>query len=105
MLHPNSNSAAYAFLYFLVAVCGWTLYITVYRLAFHPLAQIPGPRFAAASYLYQTCFCFVGGSRFYQQIERLHKKYGKINILGSKHERSNLLIVFVLCRTCSSNHT
>jgi hypothetical protein len=96
MLPLDGNNAAYAFLYLLVAVCGWTLYTTVYRLVFHPLAQIPGPRLAAASYLYQTYFCFVGGSRFYQQIERLHKKYGKINIPGSKHIRSNLLIVFVL---------
>jgi hypothetical protein len=96
MLALDSNSAAYFFLYLLVAVCGWTLYITVYRLVFHPLVQIPGPRLAAASYLYQTYFCFVGGSRFYQQIERLHKKYGKINISGSEHRRRNLLIDFIL---------
>ena len=59
------------------------------KVDFTAIMNTRGPRLAAASYLCQTYFCFVGGSRFYQQIERLHKKYGKINIPGSKHRRSN----------------
>ena len=43
MLVLDGSSAAYAFLYILVAVCGWTLYITVYRLV-SPKFLAPGLR-------------------------------------------------------------
>jgi len=48
----------------------------VYNLYFHPLMHVPGPKLAAASYLYQTYFSLVGGSRFYIQISKLHEQYG-----------------------------
>lgn len=48
-----------------------------YNLHWHPLAHIPGPKLAAATYLYQTYYGLVGGSRYYQEIARLHEKYGK----------------------------
>ena len=48
----------------------------VYNLYFHPLAKIPGPRLAGATYLYQTYYSVVGGSRYYVRIKELHDIYG-----------------------------
>lgn len=52
----------------------------LYRLYFHPLAHIPGPKLAALTFLYQTYFSLVNGSRFYAQIGKLHKIYGKLSL-------------------------
>jgi hypothetical protein len=52
-------------------------FTVIYNLYFHPLAKIPGPKLAGATYLYQTYFSLVGGSRFYIQIKKLHDIYGK----------------------------
>jgi hypothetical protein len=46
------------------------------RLFSHPLAKVPGPKLAALSRLYITYYNATGGSKFYLQIEKLHKKYG-----------------------------
>ena len=51
----------------------WRLF---YDLYLHPLARIPGPKLAAVTYLYQTYYSLIGGSRFYIQIGKLHDKYG-----------------------------
>jgi hypothetical protein len=51
------------------------IFYNIYR---HPLAHIPGPKLAAATYLYQTYFSFRNEkSRYYIQITDLHKKYGE----------------------------
>lgn len=52
--------------------------IVVYRLFFHPLAKVPGPKFAAASWLYEIYFDFWLGGQFYSEIGRLHEIYGPI---------------------------
>lgn len=49
----------------------------LYRLYFHPLSHIPGPKPAALTFLYQSYFSLVNGSRFYAQINKLHDTYGK----------------------------
>jgi hypothetical protein len=48
-----------------------------YNLYGHPLSHIPGPKIAAATYLYQTYYSLVGGSRYYIKIGELHDKYGE----------------------------
>lgn len=53
------------------------VYTIFHRLYFHPLAHIPGPKLAALTFLYQTYFSLVNGSRFYAQIGKLHEIYGK----------------------------
>ena len=63
-----------------VALAGWLVTSVVYRLFFHPLAGIPGPRLAALSYLYRTYFNASGS--FYAQIEKLHHEYGKGRVGG-----------------------
>src|SRR2546430_275207 len=61
-----------------VALLTWTVGLVIYRLYLHPLAHVPGPRWAAVTWLYQTYYSAAGGrSRFYQQIAKLHERYGK----------------------------
>lgn len=49
--------------------------MVVYRIFFHPLAKVPGPLLARASYFY--CFWYnINGGRMYLQTQRLHEKYG-----------------------------
>lgn len=59
------------------AILTWIFGTIIYRLCFHPLAKVPGPKLAGITWLYQTYYSFVGGSRFYLQVERLHHQYGK----------------------------
>jgi len=40
------------------------------------------PSLQAATLFYQTWYCFVGGSRFYIKIEKLHKQYGPVIRIG-----------------------
>jgi hypothetical protein len=68
------------FVNLLLAVVTWILIIIVYRLHFHPLAKVPGPKIAAITWLYQTYYSLVGGSRFYLQIEHLHQTYGTVSL-------------------------
>ena len=62
---------------FVLLLTAKLIYTVVYNLFFHPLAKIPGPRIAAATYLYQTYYSIVGGSRYYVRIKELHEIYGK----------------------------
>lgn len=59
---------------------GSLAYRLFYNLYLHPLAHIPGPKLAGATYLYQTYFSLVGGSRYYIQIGKMHEKYGILNL-------------------------
>jgi hypothetical protein len=49
---------------------------TFYRIYFHPLSKIPGPKLAAATHLYEFYYDIICGGKFLFQIEKLHKKYG-----------------------------
>ncbi|KAH8787243.1 cytochrome P450 monooxygenase-like protein [Hyaloscypha finlandica] len=61
-----------------LAAAANVLYTVLYRLYFHPLAHIPGPKLAAVTFLYQSYFSLVSGSRFYAQIGKLHAAYGPV---------------------------
>jgi hypothetical protein len=50
----------------------------VYRLFFHPLAKIPGPKLAAISWNYERYFDVYKGAQFWRQIGELHKQYGRL---------------------------
>lgn len=56
------------------------VYRIFYDLKRHPLAHIPGPKLAAITYLYQTYYSLVGGSRYYVKVGELHEKYGMIDV-------------------------
>ncbi|KAL2802295.1 cytochrome P450 [Aspergillus granulosus] len=47
-------------------------------LPLHPLNHIPGPKLAAATFLYEAWFDLVLGGRYTHQIKRMHEKYGPV---------------------------
>ncbi|KAJ5087802.1 hypothetical protein N7456_011418 [Penicillium angulare] len=51
---------------------------TIYRLHFHPLSKIPGPKLAAATNGYEFYFNVIKRGKFIWEIERLHEIYGPI---------------------------
>lgn len=48
----------------------------IYRLYFHPLAKIPGPKLAAISSLPEFYYDVIRDGRYLWQVEKMHKKYG-----------------------------
>lgn len=50
----------------------------VYRLYFSPLSKFPGPKLAAATYLYEFYYSFILPEQLMTNISELHKKYGPI---------------------------
>ncbi|KAJ5689085.1 hypothetical protein N7462_003477 [Penicillium macrosclerotiorum] len=64
-----------------VVVGGFLVYVVVksiYRLYFHPLHKIPGPKLAAITTLYEFYFNVIKQGTFIWEVERLHKVYGPI---------------------------
>jgi len=59
----------------------WVAYrasLALYNISpFHPLYRFPGPKLAAASFLYEFWFDFVTVGRYTWEIKRMHEKYGK----------------------------
>lgn len=55
----------------------YTISIVVYRLYLSPIANIPGPRLAAATFWYEFYFDVVKQGRYTWRIGELHEQYGK----------------------------
>ncbi|KAJ0412970.1 cytochrome P450 [Aspergillus carlsbadensis] len=51
---------------------------TIYRLYFHPLSHIPGPKLAAATHLYEFYYDVWRSGRYLFEIEKMHRVYGPI---------------------------
>jgi hypothetical protein len=67
----------YSLFSFVAALFGlYRLSIIVYRLFWHPLRYIPGPRVAATTTLYETYYDLVKGGRFSFKVRDLHTEYG-----------------------------
>ena len=60
------------YLYLLVQV-----FITVYRLYFHPLAGFPGPKLAAATYFWEFYYVCRPTLDHPDKIKQLHRQYGE----------------------------
>lgn len=63
-----------------LALAGLGVYIslrTVYRLYFHPLAHIPGPKLTACTHLYEFYYNVIRPGKFLFKIEEMHKQYGQ----------------------------
>jgi hypothetical protein len=72
----------------LTVYLGSLVHRVLYNLYQHPLAHIPGPKLAAATYLYQTYYALAGGkSRYYIKVSELHKKYGRVRIPSDRGRR------------------
>lgn len=57
------------------------LVIAIYRLHVHPLSNVPGPRLAALTGLYEV-FCVAWCSESYdEEIDRMHRAYGQFSLL------------------------
>lgn len=56
------------------------LTVAIYRLTLHPLAQVPGPRAAAISNIWQACYVRDGRAR--ELGKTLHKNYGPVVRVG-----------------------
>lgn len=59
-------------------VTGCVVVRTIYRLYFHPLSKIPGPRLAAISSLYEFYYDVVKGGMYIWEVEKMHRQYGPI---------------------------
>jgi hypothetical protein len=57
------------------------MWLVVYRLFFHPLSNVPGPRLAAITYWYEGYFDAYLLGQFGFKIEELHQKYGKLKVI------------------------
>lgn len=65
-------AAAFISIYFLYFVG-----LVIYRLYFSPLSKFPGPRLAAATYLYEGFHDVVRRGKYTFKIRDLHAKYGQ----------------------------
>lgn len=72
----QKGSAMPLLLALIALLFGYVLCLSISRLFFSPLANVPGPWVAAATGWYETYWdCFMQG-RFMFKIEEMHKKYG-----------------------------
>lgn len=57
---------------------GYHVLVALYNISpFHPLARFPGPKIAAASYLYEAYYDWILLGRYTREIRDMHQKYGK----------------------------
>jgi hypothetical protein len=52
------------------------VYIVISSLVLHPLAKIPGPKYAAVTHYYQFYYDVIRRGRFPWKLKLLHQKYG-----------------------------
>ena len=63
-----------------VALVGWLVTAAFNRLYLSPLAQIPGPKLAALTFLYEIYYDVVQPGRYVFKIKRLHERYGSLTL-------------------------
>ena len=58
---------------------GYRILLALYNISpFHPLARFPGPKIAAASYLYEAYYDWILVGRYGKKIADMHARYGPI---------------------------
>nr|BAJ04373.1 cytochrome P450 monooxygenase [Aspergillus oryzae] len=62
----------------LAGLITYLIVISVYRLFSHPLRNIPGPKLAAVTHLYEWYYDLFLGGKYLFEIERMHERYGPI---------------------------
>lgn len=77
--------SSYGATIFLCSVLAYHVLLAVYRLSpLHPLHKFPGPRLAAASYLYEVWFDLIKGGQYTFEIKRLHDIHGQSTRNGTR---------------------
>lgn len=57
---------------------GYRVALALYNISpFHPLAKFPGPKIAAASYVYEAYYDWILMGRYGRRIEKMHERYGE----------------------------
>lgn len=74
---------------FVAVLVTYYLSKAVYNYYFHPLAKIPGPWWAAVSYLPEFYYDVIKGGRYFTVILQMHEQYG--NIFSSTSKATNLI--------------
>ncbi|KAL2810298.1 cytochrome P450 [Aspergillus granulosus] len=67
--------------HFLLALSGAAVFLVsraIYRLYFHPLSKIPGPKLAAVTHLYEFYYDVWCSGRYLFEIGKMHRQYGPI---------------------------
>jgi hypothetical protein len=59
-----------------ILVVAHRFYKAFYNLYLHPLAKIPGPWWAAVSYVPEMYYNLIGGGRYWTLVVQMHEKYG-----------------------------
>ena len=68
-----------------------TLYGAIWRLILSPIAQIPGPKFAALTFWNEFYYDVILGGQYTWKLEEYHRQYGRHRRLDNvKHERQRL---------------
>ncbi len=67
----------------LIGLAGlWIAYYLLWALynisPFHPLSHIPGPKLAAATFLYEAWYDLILHGRYTHEIKRMHEIYGNM---------------------------
>ncbi|PIG81948.1 cytochrome P450 [Aspergillus arachidicola] len=61
-----------------IGLITYLVLLSIYRLYFHPLSHIPGPKLAAITHGYEFYHNIIRGGLFIWELERLHEVYGPI---------------------------
>lgn len=79
----------------LLATTLYSIALACYRLYFHPLAGLPGPRLAAATGWYETYIDLFQRPRgnFMEEITRMHAKFGMPFSRVCRHQPHPTVIV------------
>ncbi len=76
--------------YVFLAITVYTVYQSVYRLYFSPIAKFPGRKLAALTLWYHFYFDVVKRGTYVWKIKEMHEEYGMsiVKLIGSKPTHS-----------------
>jgi hypothetical protein len=65
-------------LYLVILALGYRVLCALYNISpLHPLYRFPGPKIAAASYVYEAYYDWILTGRYGKVIAKMHETYGK----------------------------
>lgn len=62
-----------------IVVLGYVGYValrSIYRLCFHPLKNVPGPKLAAVTSWYEFYWDCIKHGQYFKRVQEMHKQYG-----------------------------